>query len=160
MKKLKLYIETSTWNFYFAHDAPNERDITREFFEVVHKGVYEIYISDIVTDEIQDAPKPVRRRLLNVIKLCKPIFLRRGKETESLANLYLKHHVIPDKNEEDALHVAVATIAGLDALITWNYRHLAGLAKTQLIYEINSQQGYSKKLELITPLEVVGYENF
>ncbi len=32
MKKLKLYIETSAWNFVFAEDAPEKMAITKDFF--------------------------------------------------------------------------------------------------------------------------------
>lgn len=46
MHKLKLYIETSTWNFFFADDAPREMDVTKEFFDLIQKGCYEVYISD------------------------------------------------------------------------------------------------------------------
>jgi hypothetical protein len=35
MKKLQLYLETSVWNFYFADDAPEKREITVLFFERV-----------------------------------------------------------------------------------------------------------------------------
>jgi len=45
MKKLKLYLETSVWNFYFADDAPEKKEATIQFFEQVKKGKYEIYLS-------------------------------------------------------------------------------------------------------------------
>lgn len=38
MRRLKLYLETSVWNFYFADDAPEKRDITRQFFEQIQRG--------------------------------------------------------------------------------------------------------------------------
>ena len=43
MRKLKLYIETSAWNFFFADDAPEMREITKTFFALIKKGSYEIY---------------------------------------------------------------------------------------------------------------------
>ena len=35
MKKPQLYLETSVWNFYFADDAPEKREITLRFFDKV-----------------------------------------------------------------------------------------------------------------------------
>ncbi len=35
MRKLKLYLDTSVWNFFFADDAPDKRDITKRFFDSV-----------------------------------------------------------------------------------------------------------------------------
>ena len=54
LRKLKLYIETSVWNFYFADDAPEKMEVTKEFFDLVHKGTYDIYISKVVVDEIRE----------------------------------------------------------------------------------------------------------
>jgi len=33
MKKLKLYLDTSVWNFYYADDAPEKMELTRQFFD-------------------------------------------------------------------------------------------------------------------------------
>jgi len=48
MRKLKLYLETSVWNFYFADDAPEKKEITLDFFNEIKKGKFDIYISKIV----------------------------------------------------------------------------------------------------------------
>ena len=49
MKKLKLYLETSVWNFIFADDAPELRNLTLQFFAMVERQVYDVYISDAVS---------------------------------------------------------------------------------------------------------------
>lgn len=58
---------------------------------------------------------------------------------------------------EDALHVA--TVYEMDALITWNNRHLANLRKMEKINSINLKEGYTKHLELVNPMEVITDEN-
>ena len=45
MRKLRLYLETSIWNFYFADDAPEKRDITKEFLENINQGENIVYLS-------------------------------------------------------------------------------------------------------------------
>ncbi|MEW5947577.1 MAG: hypothetical protein AB1742_15415 [bacterium] len=52
MKKLKLYIETSVWNFLFADDAPEEKAVTERLFKDVEAGKYDIFISETVNVEI------------------------------------------------------------------------------------------------------------
>ena len=42
MKKLRIYLDTSVINFLFAHDAPDFRKATIEFFEK-HASKYEGY---------------------------------------------------------------------------------------------------------------------
>lgn len=61
MRKPKLYLESSVWNYYYADDAPEKRDITREFFKNVKEGLYDIYISPTVIEEIGRAEENKRR---------------------------------------------------------------------------------------------------
>jgi len=55
---------------------------------------------------------------------------------------------------EDAIHAAMATAYEMDALISWNLKHLSNLKKMEMINGINMKEGYFKRLELITPMEV------
>ena len=159
MKKLKLYIETSTWNFFFADDAPEKKAITKDFFNTIGRGGYEIYTSNIVLLEISRATILVRKRLEDLINKHQPLMLESSDESRRLAELYIQRGVIPPNKVEDALHVAIATVAEMDALITWNYKHLANFRKAEYFYGINLEQGYLKKLEIITPMEVSADES-
>lgn len=118
MRRLKLYLDTSVWNFYFADDSPEKRDITREFFEIVEKGVYEIFISEIVTQEVSRALDFKRRLLIDLINKYTPIELDITVEAEELAEAYINRNIVSQKKREDALHVGVATVSEMDALIT------------------------------------------
>ncbi len=158
MRKLKLYLETSVWNFYFADDAPEKKEITLAFFDKVKAGEYDIYISDIVLHEIMKAETGRRNLLLDLIKRYAPNELNADEEAESLAEKYIEEGVLTGKSLTDASHAAVATISEMDALISWNLKHLANLNKMNKINGINLREGYSKRLELITPMEVSGHE--
>lgn len=155
MRKLKLYLETSVWNFFFADDAPEKRDITKEFFDSVKKGVYEIYVSEVVFREVNNAPEDKRARLAKLIEQCAPARLDTTDEAKKLANTYLDKEIVPAAKRDDALHIGVATVFEMDAVITWNYRHLANLRKAELFHSANLEAGYFKKVEIITPMEVI-----
>ena len=157
MKKLKLYVETSTWNFVFANDSPEKMATTKEFFSLVRKGVYTVYISEVVKAEINRAPDAIKNKLLKLIDEIDPIILNLTNEAEDLADIYIQRKIIPDKKAEDALHVAIATLEELDAVVTWNYKHLANIRKAELFFGVNLEQGFHKKVEIITPWEVIGY---
>lgn len=159
MKKLKLYIETSVWNFYFADDARDKQEITKSFFELVKKGVYDVYYSDVVVLEIERASETKRKALLKLIEQCSPRELATTDEAEKLAEKYLEHKIVSAQKREDALHAAIAAVYELDALISWNYRHLANLRKSELFYGVNLSSGYTKKVEIVTPTEVMSYED-
>jgi hypothetical protein len=67
--------------------------------------------------------------------------------------------IVTEKKENDALHVAIATVNELDVLVTWNYRHLANVRKAELFYGANLEKGYIKQIGLVTPMEVGTYES-
>ncbi|MDM8559581.1 PIN domain-containing protein [Candidatus Parabeggiatoa sp. HSG14] len=152
MKILELYLETSVWNFYFADDAPEKKAITKQFFD--NLAGYDIFISNIVSKEIARAPDEKRELLVNLIDVYEPHELEVTDEALSLAKKYIEEGALPTKAFYDAVHAAVATIYELDALISWNLKHLASLRRMEKINGVNLKEGYSKKLELITPMEV------
>lgn len=154
MKRLHLYLETSVWNFYFADDAPEKREITVAFFEKVGCGEYEVFVSDTVIEEIGRAPEAKRKLLLGLIEKFRPKRLVIDESIFELAQKYIAEGALPQNKLEDAIHAAVATIFEMDALISWNLRHLANLRKMEMINGINLKEGHTKKLELVTPMEV------
>lgn len=160
MRKLSIYLDTSIINFLFADDAPELRDITILFFSsIVRKGIYDIWISSVVVDEIQQtADEAKRERLLNAVRdYDLPILdtTSSKQEIRDLANKYIESKVIPPGKEEDALHVAISTVFEIDVLLSWNYRHLANLSRERRIMLVNLSEGYAKPLRIITPMEVI-----
>lgn len=125
MKRPQLYLETSVWNFYFANDAPEKREVTLTFFEKIKQGEYEIFISDIVIEEIGRADDNKRRSLLNIIVEYNPVRLMINEEVAELAQKYISEGVLPLSKIDDAMHAAVATVFEMDALISWNLKHLS-----------------------------------
>ena len=158
MRKLKLYIDTSVWNFYFADDAPEKRDVTKDFIDLVRKEQYEVFISEVVVKEINNAPEPKRAQLGGLIKSCPVVELEITEAVDELAKSYIARGILPEKKEDDALHVAIATATEMDALVTWSFQHLANLRKSELFNGVNLERGYTKRLEMVTPMEVSRYE--
>jgi len=154
MKKSQLYIETSVWNFYFADDAPEKKDITLSFFLRIKNGEYDVFISNIVLDEINRANEHKRTRLSRLIEEVEPRLLIVDEQVINLANKYIAEGALPQNKVEDAIHAAVATIYEMDALISWNLKHLSNFKRMEMINGINMKEGYYKRLELITPMEV------
>ncbi len=154
MKRLQLYLETSVWNFYFADDAPEKKEITLIFFDKIKQGEYEIFISETVIKEIGKADSNKRQLLLEIIKKYRPKELVINEKVLSLAQRYVIEGVLSANQMEDAVHAAVATVFEMDALISWNLKHLANFRKMEMINGINMKEGYLKRLELITPMEV------
>jgi hypothetical protein len=78
-------------------------------------------------------------------------------EALSLVAQYKAHSVLPDQFFEDMLHIALATIAEVDVLVSWNFKHIVRLDKIRLFNAVNLEQGY-KPLTIFSPREVISYD--
>ena len=63
--------------------------------------------------------------------------------------------VIPAKKRDDARHVAIATVAGLELVVSWNHRRVANERKWTLFNAVNRLAGYEQLLMILTPFEVL-----
>ena len=159
MRKLKLYLETSVWSFFFADDAPEKRDITKLLFASIEQNLYEVFISEVVLREIDNAAEPKRTALFDLVNKYAPVELEITEEASELAEIYLGRGIVPEAKRDDAFHVAIATASEMDALISWNYQHLANLRRCELFNSANLERGYTKRLEIVTPMEVSRHES-
>lgn len=53
----------------------------------------------------------------------------------------------------NSLHIALASIAEADLLVSWNFRHIVHFAKIRLFNSVNLELGY-KPLQIYSPREV------
>ena len=152
MKKLKLYLDTTIFNFVFADDAPKERDLTRKFFK--HIDEYEVFISDIVLEEIAKCPLPKRQKMYDLIAQHDIEELTMDEQARQLAIKYIEQGVIPPKYQGDALHIATATVNQMDVILSWNFQHIVKLKTKREVAGINIFMGYGA-IDIYSPLEVV-----
>lgn len=75
-------------------------------------------------------------------------------QVESLARQLLAEAALPDKAKVDALHIAVATVHGIDYLLTWNCKHIANAVTRPKIELICRMAGYEPPV-ICTPLELM-----
>ena len=104
--------------------------------------------------EIDQAPDDVRFSLMTHVRRLQPLVLSESRESLSLAQEYIAARVLPASSRDDARHVAIATVAGSDALISWNFRHLVNLRRKQLVQAVNTRLGHPL-IEIVSPEEVV-----
>jgi hypothetical protein len=63
--------------------------------------------------------------------------------------------VLPEKAVRDAAHIALATLHGIEYLLTWNYRHLANAQISRRVARICSERGFVMPT-ICTPEELFG----
>jgi len=154
--RTKIYLDTSVINFLFADDAPEYKTVTVDFFDN-YLTEYEVYISEIMYLEINRTSNKNKKALLHkaMEKYGLQVYASLNSEIELLANKYTAKKVIPENKIEDALHIAYATYYKFDILLSWNFKHLANIKKQFEINAINKKEGYTQKLNLLNPIEVL-----
>lgn len=151
---MRIYIDTSVINGFYAEDAPWIKEATKDFFTVARKNNYTIYASDFVIAEIERTPSPIRRKkLLNTIKKYGIRKILVTEEAEKLAEVYIKNDIIPHKYLPDALHIAIATVHKIPVLVSWNFKHIVR-HKTRIgANSINKKHSYTQ-IDICSPEEV------
>jgi predicted nucleic acid-binding protein len=150
----RVYLETSVISYL---TAPSSRDlvvaghqqITKEWWE--DRMRFDLYVSDAVFEEASRGdPVAAARRIaaLEGIDILRPI-----PQALTLAQRVLESGTMPAKAALDALHVALATVHGMDFLLTWNCAHIANAAIRPRLDELCWKAGYRPSV-ICTPLEL------
>jgi len=133
----KIYLDTSIPSAYFDRSKPVRQLITQKWFEY-EASIYELYISNLVFEELSDFSNKEKRESIEELIISKKIkILPLNKEVQNLANLYMLQGAIPQSEPEDALHIAVATVNNISALASWNFAHIVSINPIRKIHEIN-----------------------
>ncbi len=64
------------------------------------------------------------------------------EEAITLGEEYMSKGAIPTSEPEDAYHIAIATINGIEALASWNFKHIVSINPIRKIHEINLMRNY------------------
>ena len=158
MRKQKVYLETTLFNFYVDEDRGFVHDSTVALFKEIAEGKYEAYTSRYVIDELANAPETKREKMLNLILAYNIPVLEPDDEAVRIADLYVAEKIIPQKYRTDGLHIALATVNDLDMIISMNFQHIVK-RKTKIgTGNINALNSY-RAVEIYTPMEVVEDED-
>ncbi|MEK6646533.1 MAG: PIN domain nuclease [Candidatus Firestonebacteria bacterium] len=158
--KLKVYLETSVFNYYFLKDSKREEEIsyTKKLFEQIKEGNFEAYVSEITIRELDACPDfSKREKMLRLISEFNIIGIELDTPYEVLANKYILAEAIPEKKKDDARHIAMATLSEMDILISWNCEHIVKFKTQQIVRTVNLLEGLTN-IAINTPKEVVSYE--
>ena len=153
MRRLRVYVDTSVFGGCF--DAEFTEDSLR-VVEAVRKGKLIALVSGVVLAELESAPKSVRE-VFQGLPGDRLERLELTPEVYELQRAYLRAGILAPRRADDALHVAAATVARADAIVSWNFRHIVRLDKIKGFNQVNFEMGYAH-LTIISPKEVLSDE--
>ena len=122
----------------------------------IGSGLFRGVTSEIVEAEIAEAPIIVREQFIKFLNL-NPEVLKINAEAIGLVDIYLEHEILAERFRNDMLHIALSTIADVDILVSWNFRHIVRYDKIRQFNAVNLEQGYHG-LNIYSPREVTSYE--
>ncbi len=164
VRTLSFYLDTSVPDALFL--PPDHlmivynrvrQQATEEFWSKLRCELYTACISELYFREVETAPVEKRNRLLEIVSDL-PI-IKVDDKIEEVAETYIRNGLFPKIKRGDAIHLAAASSARTDALITWNFEDLLKCKTVDEVRKINKVLGLSYPL-LITPLEVIRvYQN-
>jgi hypothetical protein len=158
--KQKLYIETSVVSYLAARPSRDlliaaRQEATAEFWTKLHSSEFTGYVSTLVHQEAQQGdPEQAQKRTGALSSLT---VLDIDREAQALAEKILAAGAIPAEYPDDALHMAVAAVNGMDVLIIWNFAHLNNPIARINIREIVEENGYECP-EVCSPEELLEME--
>ena len=150
MKRLRVYLDTSVIGGCL--DVEFSLESNRLIKDIKQQKII-MLLSELVINELIDAPSTVQY----ILKSIPPTTIEIINLTEEIIQLrdaYIQAGVVGKKSLNDAGHVAAATIARADAIVSWNFKHIVRLDKMKAYNQINLFNGYGI-LTIVSPKEVI-----
>ncbi|MBO1350563.1 MAG: type II toxin-antitoxin system VapC family toxin [Hormoscilla sp. GUM202] len=154
-----IYIETSILGYLTARATNNlilaaNMKVTQDWWDS-RRSSFALYTSEIVWDEAAKGDREIAAQRLSLLQ---PLMILDMTESAiTLAQKFLQQSNLPLKASNDALHMAIATVYGLNYLLTWNCKHMANAQIQIKLSKISSEFGYNLPI-ICTPYQSIEYE--
>ena len=155
MTKRTVYLETSVIGYATSRPSRDlvvaaRQQITREWF-AAGAGEYELVISQLVVSEAAAGDEVAARARAALLRGIHQLGITEA--AGNLATALVRSKAVPRKAAEDALHIAIAAVHGVEFLLTWNCKHIANATMRQGIEHVCRRAGYEPPV-ICTPEEL------
>ena len=150
MKKLRIYADTSVFGGCFDEEFAKE---SGALFQEVRSGRFRLLVSSTTIRELDNAPKEVQA-VLGSISPEVIEYLELSDEVADLRDAYITAGIVGASSLRDAEHIALASVADADLVVSWNFKHIVHYEKIAGYNAVNLLRGY-RPLQIFSPREVV-----
>jgi non-ribosomal peptide synthetase component F len=154
MKRPRVYLDTSVLGGCFDEEFASW---SNALVQDIRRGLLDAVVSELVAAEVAGAPDRVQGLYADLLGLGAEE-IEATAEAVALADAYQDRGILTERFYDDGLHIALATVTGVDMLVSWNFRHIVHYEKIRSFNAVNLERGY-RTLEIYTPREVVRYED-
>jgi hypothetical protein len=146
---IRTYADTSVYGG--LHD-PAFSDASHTFFDQVRAGRFDLVTSAVVAEELAEAPDAVRDDFEAILPHTEIVEVT--AEILDLQVAYLDAGILTPQWEDDALHMALATVGNCELVVSWNFTHIVHFQKIPQYNAVNQLHGYDT-LAIHSPPEVI-----
>jgi len=155
-----VYIESSVISYLISRPSRDvvvagRQAITHDWWGN-HRHRFEIRVSALVEEEISHGDSLAVQRRLALIEGIPSLAI--SDEAIKLAELLLGQGAVPERSEEDALHIGIAAAQGADYLLTWNFKHINNAEMKSAITDVVESCGLVCP-QICSPEELGGDSN-
>ena len=152
-RPIKIYTDTSVYGGVFDEEFA---EASKAFFDLVRSGEYTLCVSEVVHQELLAAPEKVNELFMTLLPTS--LLLDIEPDALELQQAYIAEGILTEKWYDDALHVALATVAECNVIVSWNFKHIVNVQRIRGYNAINIKNGY-KELEIRSPRDFMTYED-
>ncbi|MGL6225406.1 MAG: hypothetical protein ACRC10_02130 [Thermoguttaceae bacterium] len=149
----RVYIDTSVVGGTFDKEFARQ---TEPFWRAVNDEEVMVVVSDLMKNELEGAPKHIRD-FLDALPESQIEYITTTKASDQLAMQYIAENVVGRSSLDDCKHIALATLAGVDVLVSWNFKHIVNVNRIRRYNSVNMKLGY-RQIDIRTPYEVINDE--
>jgi predicted nucleic acid-binding protein len=154
---MRLYLDTSVIGAMSDEEMPERIRITRALLDSIVEGKHTGIISNIVLEEIDRCHEELKKKLVSEIQAVPVLVISENEYSADLLETYEKEGFIRKGARLDLRHLAVATVSGVDAVVSWNFRDIVNIRTRRAVHAVNLRLGYPL-IEIVSPEEVIEYE--
>lgn len=109
-RKLKVYLDTSVISHLMQEDVPEKIADTRKLWEMFQNGVYEVCLSTVTLQEIEDCSEPKRSHLWKFLTQIEYKTYDVTEDALEVAHQIIDMGIFTQKSFDDCQHIGVAVV--------------------------------------------------
>ena len=151
-----VYIESSVISYITARPSRDvvtsaRQAITIEWWET-YRDLFDVFISELVLEEIGTGDLQAASNRLAIVENI-PVLVATDSAKE-LAKALIVENAISASSAEDALHISIAAVQGIDFLLTWNFKHINNANMRDKITQVVNRLNFRSPI-LCSPEELI-----
>ena len=142
MKKLKIYLDTSTISHLDAPDRTDRMADTQKLWDLIKSGAYDVALSSVVFFELAKCSQEKRAVLAGFLSQIQYQHIEVADDILAIADRFIDLKVLTQKSYVDCQHIAAAIHAECDVVVSWNFQHMVNIRTIRGAKVVTAMEGY------------------